>query len=74
MGIVSRHLGSAAVIAIAVIAATTVCAEDGRRGNDDNRYVVTNLVSDIAKLGGKVIDPNLKNAWGVAFSPGASPF
>jgi uncharacterized protein (TIGR03118 family) len=71
---ISRGLGPAAVIAITVIAATAVRADDGNRENEGNRYVVTNLVSDIAALGGRVIDPNLKNAWGVAFTPAASPF
>jgi uncharacterized protein (TIGR03118 family) len=71
---ISRGLGPAAVIAITIIATTAVRADDGNRDNEGNRYVVTNLVSDIAALGGQVIDPNLKNAWGVAFSPAASPF
>src|SRR6516162_11894298 len=74
INLVSRRVGPATVIAIAVIAATAVRAGDRHHDGDDNRYVVTNLVSDTAKLGGKFIDPNLKNAWGVAFSPGASPF
>ena len=73
--LVSSGVGLAAFIALAVSAAApAVHAGDRHHDSDDNRYVVTNLVSDIAKLGGKVIDPNLKNAWGVAFSPAASPF
>jgi uncharacterized protein (TIGR03118 family) len=36
------------------------------------QYQVTNLVSDVAG-GGKTIDPNLVNAWGIAFSP-TGPF
>jgi uncharacterized protein (TIGR03118 family) len=74
INLVSRRVGLAAFIALAVSAAPAVRADDRHHDGDDNRYVVTNLVSDIAKLGGKVIDPNLKNAWGVAFTPGASPF
>jgi uncharacterized protein (TIGR03118 family) len=74
INLVSRRVGPATVIAIAVIAATAVRADDRHHDGDDNRYVVTNLVSDIAALGGAVTDPNLKNAWGVTFSPGASPF
>jgi uncharacterized protein (TIGR03118 family) len=69
-----RHLGPAAVIALAVIAAPAVRADDRHHDSDDNRYVVTNLTSDISKLGGQNIDPVLQNAWGVAFTPGASPF
>jgi len=73
--LVNRRVGLAAFIALAVSAdAPAVHAGDRHHDGDDNRYVVTNLVSDIPKLGGKFIDPNLKNAWGVAFSPGASPF
>jgi uncharacterized protein (TIGR03118 family) len=37
-----------------------------------NRYIQTNLVSDIPNLAA-VTDPNLKNAWGLAFGPG-TPF
>jgi uncharacterized protein (TIGR03118 family) len=75
INLVSRRVGPAVFIAFTVSAAApAVHAGDRHRDDDDNRYVVTNLVSDIAKLGGNVIDPNLKNAWGVAFTPGASPF
>jgi uncharacterized protein (TIGR03118 family) len=74
INLVSRRVGPATVIAIAVIAATAARAGDRHHDGDDNRYVVTNLVSDTVKLGGKFIDPNLRNAWGVAFTPGASPF
>ena len=72
---VSRRVGPATVIAIAVIAATAVRADDRHHDGDDNRYVVTNLVSDIPIKGmNPTIDQHLKNAWGVTFSPGASPF
>ena len=64
-----RRFGSSAVIAVAIIAATT-----GRADAQQNAYVITRLGSDIAALGGKVIDPVLQNAWGVAFSPAGSPF
>ena len=74
INLVSRRVGLTAFIAFAVSAAPAVRADDGHHDGDDNRYVVTNLVSDIATPGGHVIDPNLRNAWGVAFSPGASPF
>ena len=69
----SRRLGPA-VIAISIIAAAAVRADDTGRDEQANRYKVNVLVSDIPDLGGQVIDPNLKNAWGVAFSPAASPF
>ena len=61
--LVNRRVGLAAFIALAVSAtAPAVHAGDRHHDGDDNRYVVTNLVSDIPKLGGKFIDPNLKNA------------
>jgi uncharacterized protein (TIGR03118 family) len=74
INLVSRRVGPATVIAIAVIAAPTVRADDRNHDSDDNRYVMTNLVSDIATLGGLKTDPVLQNAWGVTFTPGASPF
>src|SRR4030095_12994994 len=49
-------------------------ADDGDdRHNRPNRYVVTNLTSDIMGVAQNT-DPVLQNAWGVAFTPGASPF
>jgi uncharacterized protein (TIGR03118 family) len=64
----TRHLAPATIIAIAVSGVTTVRADA-----QQNAYVVTPLVSDQT---GKapIVDPNLKNAWGVAFTPAASPF
>ena len=35
----------------------------------DNRFHQTNLVSDLATVGAQVVDPNLKNPWGLAASP-----
>ena len=64
----SRSLASAAIMAIALSSATAVRADNKR-----NAYVVTNLVSDLPNTA-TVQDPNLKNAWGVAFSPAGSPF
>src|SRR5262244_3309715 len=64
----------------ALVTATTVLALAQVRADDDpdqhnrpNRYVVTNLTSDIMGVAPNT-DPVLQNAWGVAFSPGASPF
>ena len=64
----SRSLALAAIMAIAVSGVTAVRADNQR-----NAYVITNLVSDLPKTAA-VQDPNLKNAWGVAFTPAASPF
>jgi uncharacterized protein (TIGR03118 family) len=63
-----RSLALAAIIAISVSGVTAVGAD-----NRPNAYVVTNLVSDLPNTAA-VRDPNLKNAWGVAFTPAASPF
>jgi uncharacterized protein (TIGR03118 family) len=71
---VSRSLAPAAVIAVAIIAAAAARADDGEdRGNSPNRYVVTNLTSDIPGVAPNT-DPVLQNAWGVAFTPATSPF
>jgi len=71
---VSRSLAPAAMIAAAIIAAAAARADDGEdRGNSPNRYVVTNLTSDIPGVTPNT-DPVLQNAWGVAFTPAASPF
>jgi uncharacterized protein (TIGR03118 family) len=37
-------------------------------------YKQTNLVSDLSNQGAVVVDPNLKNPWGLTRSPGGSPF
>jgi uncharacterized protein (TIGR03118 family) len=66
----SRRLGPAAVIAISVISATAVHADDHGKAN---RYAVTPLTSNLPKVAPNQ-DPVLQNAWGVAFTPGASPF
>ena len=64
----------------ALVTATTVLALAQVRADDDpdqhnrpNRYVVTNLTSDIQGVAPNT-DPVLQNAWGVTFTPGASPF
>src|SRR5262249_6173657 len=63
-----RHLASILVAAIAAIGPINVRADD----QGDNKYVVNKLVSDLP--GAAVTDARLKNPWGVAFSPGGSPF
>src|SRR6516164_6856834 len=66
----ARRFGPSAVIAVSIIAATTVRADD--RGKAD-RYVVTPLTSNLPNVAPNQ-DPVLQNAWGVAFTPSASPF
>jgi uncharacterized protein (TIGR03118 family) len=74
MNRITRHLAPATITALAVFGVAAVRADDDGFDRQRNAYVVTNLVSDIAALGGGVVDSNLKNAWGVAFTPAASPF
>src|ERR1700693_4626686 len=69
----SRFLTHTAVIAISVIAATALRADNQDQANQVNRYEVTKLTSDISGKAANT-DPVLQNAWGVAFTPGASPF
>jgi uncharacterized protein (TIGR03118 family) len=69
-----RYLAPALVAAVCIAAATAVRADDGGDpSNGPNRYVVTPLTSDLPNVAPNT-DPVLQNAWGVAFTPGASPF
>jgi uncharacterized protein (TIGR03118 family) len=65
---ITRQLVSVVIIAFVVSGAAAK-----RVDAQQNAYVVNPLVSNLA---GKapVQDPNLQNAWGVAFTPAASPF
>ena len=65
----NRFLATTAVILICGIAASSALADDLAH----NSYDVTKLTSDIAGQAENT-DPVLQNAWGVAFTPGASPF
>jgi uncharacterized protein (TIGR03118 family) len=69
----SRNLASAVVIAVALTGATAVRADDDGFKIQRNAYVVNKLVSDQNGVA-NFQDPVLRNAWGVAFTPGASPF
>ena len=74
MKLVSLSLASVSLIAICFVTASPARADDGGDGNfRPNRYVVTNLTSDVPGVALNT-DPVLQNSWGVAFSPGASPF
>jgi uncharacterized protein (TIGR03118 family) len=70
---ISRDLTLAAVIAVTVIGASPARGEGEDGDHEANRYELTKLVSDI-KSEASSRDLVLQNAWGVAFSPGASPF
>jgi uncharacterized protein (TIGR03118 family) len=62
----SRLLALAAIIGISMFGTTTAFSDDGLG------YVQTNLVSDGA-ITANTTDPDLLNAWGIGFFPGA-PF
>jgi uncharacterized protein (TIGR03118 family) len=74
-----RSLTPAALITACLISvsisASAARADDGDQSQQPNRYAVTALVSDVTiKKMNPTIDPVLRNAWGVAFTPAASPF
>jgi uncharacterized protein (TIGR03118 family) len=62
--------------AVCCLSATVVAAALSgipiARADGPNAYVETKLVSNLP--GAQVMDPNLQNPWGVAFSPSGSPF
>jgi len=70
---VSRDFAAAAVIGLCMIPATAARAQNENRNGEANRYVITNLDSDL-KGAAAVQDTVLQNSWGVAFSPAGSPF
>jgi hypothetical protein len=74
MKLTSLSLASVSLIAICLGTASPVRADDGADGLvRPNRYVVTNLTSDVPGVAPNT-DPVLQNAWGVTFTPNASPF
>src|SRR5262249_3809360 len=61
-----------------IFTAVVRAQNDNDQGNDQgnglpNRYAVNILTSDLPGVAPNT-DPVLQNAWGVAFTPGASPF
>src|SRR5262245_26807604 len=56
-----------AALAVAT-AAPAVSARTHGHG-PDNEFRQTNLVSDLTTVGAQIVDPNLKNPWGLAFGP-----
>lgn len=67
-----RNLVAATVIAAAAVPALVLADDDDSQGHHD-QYVVTPLVSNLANTA-PTQDPVLQNAWGIAFTPGGSPF
>jgi uncharacterized protein (TIGR03118 family) len=73
MKFASGSLASASLIGVCLITAAAVRADD--KNDQPNRYTASNLTTDDQKQNAAPnTDPVLRNAWGVAFTPGASPF
>jgi len=72
MPLAKGTLVPASLLAICAFTSIAAPADDGN--DPPNRYVVTNLTSDTPNIPAANTDPVLQNAWGVAFTPGASPF
>ena len=70
---ITRQLAPAAIAVITIVGTTAVHADDGDSQGEQNSYVVTSLVADLAGKA-KFQDQVLQNSWGVAFSPAGSPF
>jgi uncharacterized protein (TIGR03118 family) len=70
----TRHLAATAVITVCVAAGGAARADDNGFDSERNAYLVAPLVSDLPGVAPNPTDPVLQNAWGVAFTPGASPF
>ena len=74
MDLITRVFTSAALVVFCIIPSIGVRADDGEDQNSrPNRYAVTNLTADLPGVAPNT-DPVLRNAWGVAFTPAASPF
>jgi uncharacterized protein (TIGR03118 family) len=73
MKLVSRGLATASFFAICIVVNTPARADDRDRDFGFNGYVVNKLTSNMPGQAANP-DPVLQNAWGVAFSPGNSPF
>ena len=63
-----RLVGSAVSVSAAAVLAI-VTSFPALAGQEEGSFVQTNLVSDLTDQGAAVIDPNLKNPWGLSASP-----
>ena len=68
-----RGVMVSATVATAITLATPSVALADSHGGDNGHRVLSvsqvNLVSDLSTVGAKVVDPDLKNPWGLALSP-----
>jgi uncharacterized protein (TIGR03118 family) len=58
-----------AVAIPAMLAVSVAAPASARTHGHDNEFSQTNLVSDLTTVGAQIVDPNLKNPWGLAFGP-----
>ena len=59
---------------LALTLGALACHKNNNGGNqvpNAGNFVQTNLVSDTTSYGAAIVDPTLKNAWGLALNPGA---
>src|SRR5437868_3739774 len=73
MKLTSRSLAAASLIAACIVVSTPSRADDRDGGFGFNGYVANKLTSNIPGQAANT-DAVLQNAWGVAFTPGNSPF
>jgi uncharacterized protein (TIGR03118 family) len=74
MKLITRVFAPAALVAFCIVPSIGARADDSEDQNRrPNRFVVTNLTADLPGVAPNT-DPVLRNAWGVAFTPAASPF
>jgi uncharacterized protein (TIGR03118 family) len=67
-----KHLAITAAVAAlggAAVVAGVALAGDDDRGDRQSVYEQTNLVSNRSDVGAKIIDPNVRNPWGLAAAP-----
>ena len=67
VGVASVTLGALAVVPAATSGASPVHHPENEF--HQNEFHQTNLVSDLGNQGAQLVDPNLKNPWGLASSP-----
>ncbi len=61
-------LAGAVALVVPTVAAAAA-AHPAQPAPASNKFLQTNLVSDLSTQGAQIVDPNLKNPWGLAFGP-----
>jgi uncharacterized protein (TIGR03118 family) len=68
LGALAVAVPAALALAVAVPNGSALASGPGHHHVGDE-FLQANLVSDLGNQGAQITDPNLKNAWGLAFSP-----